>query len=504
MAKVTLRDVAEAAGVSIATASWAVNDNRDVRITESTRRKVRRAADELGYHHNALARGLARGCSDIIGFISDGVATSPFAGQVIQGAQDEAWRNGKILLVVDTDGRKDVERRTFSFMFEHQVEGIIGLEADDGRPETSPPPRRGVQTADRAVVRERQALPGDQGRARHRAIDPAAPGPGHPRQRLRPGRGQPHARAERAGRAGEAQQAVGDGGGRFRTSGAGIRTKAGVIRANAARYPISARCGILGVPRSTCYWMTGHPGTERADPIAGDVRAVRRDGRERYGARKIKAALERRGVTASRRRIVNIMKRRGMTSAYARRTFKPHKTRVNEARLANILDREFDGYEPRTHLASDLTYVRVGGKWAYVCLLIDLANRSIAGHSADTSRTADLVMAAFATLDFPLTEVEVFHTDRGSEFDNAKIDELLDVFDIRRSLSRKGNPYDNAVVESTNRLLKKELIYRNHYTSLEQLRSDLNDYVWWFNNQRLHSTLGYRSPKEFTEQGLVL
>nr|WP_256162002.1 IS3 family transposase [Bifidobacterium adolescentis] len=280
--------------------------------------------------------------------------------------------------------------------------------------------------------------------------------------------------------------------------------KLAVIRANASRYPISAQCRILGVPRSTYYWMIEHPEAERVDPIAGDVHAIWRDSHERYGARKIKAALERRGVTASRRRIVNIMKRRGMTSAYARRTFKPHKTRVNEARLANILDREFDGYEPRTHLASDLTYVRVGGKWAYVCLLIDLANRSIAGHSADTSRTADLVMAAFATLDFPLTEVEVFHTDRGSEFDNAKIDELLDVFDIRRSLSRKGNPYDNAVVESTNRLLKKELIYRNHYTSLEQLRSDLNDYVWWFNNQRLHSTLGYRSPKEFTEQGLVL
>ena len=225
--------------------------------------------------------------------------------------------------------------------------------------------------------------------------------------------------------------------------------------------------------------MIEHPEAERVDPIAGDVHAIWRDSHERYGARKIKAALERRGVTASRRRIVNIMKRRGMTSAYARRTFKPHKTRVNEARLANILDSEFDGYEPRTHLASDLTYVRVGGKWAYVCLLIDLANRSIAGHSADTSRTADLVMAAFATLDFPLTEVEVFHTDRGSEF-------------------------DNAVVESTNRLLKKELIYRNHYTSLEQLRSDPDDYVWWSDNQRLHSTLAYRSPNEFTQQGLVL
>ena len=159
---------------------------------------------------------------------------------------------------------------------------------------------------------------------------------------------------------------------------------------------------------------------------------------------------------------------------------------------------------PRTHLAGGLTYVRVGGKWAYVCPLIDLANGSIAGHSTDTGRAADLAVAAFATLDFPLTEVEVFHTDRGSEFDNAKIDGLLDVFDIGRSPSGKGDPYGNAVAESTNRLLKKELIYRNRYTSLEQLRSDPDDYVWWSDNQRLHSTPGYRSPNEFTQQGLVL
>ncbi len=75
-----------------------------------------------------------------------------------------------------------------------------------------------------------------------------------------------------------------------------------------------------GVPRSACYWMIEHPEAGRVDPIAGDVRAVRRDGHERCGAGKIKAALERRGVTASGRRIVNIMKRRGMAGAYARRT----------------------------------------------------------------------------------------------------------------------------------------------------------------------------------------
>ena len=139
-----------------------------------------------------------------------------------------------------------------------------------------------------------------------------------------------------------------------------------------------------------------------------------------------------------------------------------------------------------------------------MCLLAGLANRGIAGHSVGQARDAGLVLAAFATLDFPLRDVQVFHTGRGGEFDDTRIDELLDVFDIKGSLSRKGNPYDNAVAESMNRLLKKELVYRNHYTTIEQLRHDLNDYVWWSDNQRLHSTLGYRSPKEFTEQGLVL
>lgn len=148
--------------------------------------------------------------------------------------------------------------------------------------------------------------------------------------------------------------------------------------------------------------------------------------------------------------------------------------------------------------------MRVGGEWAYVCLLAGLANRGITGHSADTDRTADLVMAAFATLDFPLTDVQTFRTDRGGGFDDTRIDGLLDVFGIGGSPSRKGDPYDNAVVESTNRLLKKELICRNHRTGLEQPRSDLNDYVWWSDDQRLRSTLGYRSPNEFTQQGLVL
>ena len=88
-----------------------------------------------------------------------------------------------------------------------------------------------------------------------------------------------------------------------------------------------------------------------------------------------------------------------------------------------------------------------------MCLLAGLADRGIAGHSAGRTRDASLVLGAFATLDFPPADVRVFHTDRGGEFDNTRIDEPLDVFGIKRSLSRKGNPYDNAVVESTDRLI---------------------------------------------------
>ena len=207
---------------------------------------------------------------------------------------------------------------------------------------------------------------------------------------------------------------------------------------------------------------------------------------------------------ASRRRIKRIMNQKGLVSACTRKKHKPRAAEAGEAEAPNVLDREFDGYPPHTHIVSDLTYVRVGGKWNYVCLLIDLHNREIVGHAASGRKDTRLVKAAFATLGFPLTDIDVFHTDRGSEFANSDIDDLLEAFDIRRSLSRKGNPYDNAVIESTNRILKKELVYRRAFADLGQLRRELNSYVRWYNEERMHSTLGYMSPVEFKNAGLSL
>lgn len=214
-----------------------------------------------------------------------------------------------------------------------------------------------------------------------------------------------------------------------------------MIAANAGRYPVSAQCEILGVARSTYYSMRSRAEAPHApDPIEPDVLAAHEASGGRYGARKIKAPLARRGIAASRRRICRIMRENGLASAYGRKKFKRHPGKPNEADLPNVVAREFGGRAPRTHICSDLTYVRVGGGWNYVCLLVDLGNREIVGHSAGPRKDADLVGSAFSTLEFPISDIEVFHTDRGSEFDNAKIDELLDAFGVEQLAVQEGVP----------------------------------------------------------------
>lgn len=165
----------------------------------------------------------------------------------------------------------------------------------------------------------------------------------------------------------------------------------------------------------------------------------------RRGPRKIKASPGRPGVTVSRRRACRIMRENGLVSAYARKRFKVHPGAVNEADAPNVVARGLGGRAPRTHICSDLTYVRVGASWSCARLLVDPCNREIVGHSAGPRKDARLVKSAFATPSFPISDIEVFHTDHGSEF-------------------------DNAVDESTNRILKAELVHRETFGTTREPR----------------------------------
>ena len=122
---VTIRDVAEVAGVSTATVSLVINNKTGTRVGEEARRRVQQAIEDLGYRPNALAKDLVSGRSRFIGLVADAIASTPFAGQIIHGAQDEAWRHGYVLLVANTEGNLAAEREAIAMMLEHKVRGIL-------------------------------------------------------------------------------------------------------------------------------------------------------------------------------------------------------------------------------------------------------------------------------------------------------------------------------------------------------------------------------------------
>ena len=268
-----------------------------------------------------------------------------------------------------------------------------------------------------------------------------------------------------------------------------------MIKANAHKYSVSAMCKVLQIPRSTYYYKAKQKPEENS--LASEIREIFRQSRNNYGTRKIKVELEKKNRIVSRRRIGRIMKQEGLVSSYTVAQFKPHVEKCNECKTGNIVKREFSNQPQYNVVVSDLTYVRVGMNWHYICVLVDLFNREIIGYSAGKNKDAILVSKAFSRVNISLEKIQVFHTDRGNEFKNRMLDETLKTFHIKRSLSMKGCPYDNAVAEATFKIIKTEFVKGQTYETLEQLQYELSDYVNWFNNHRIHSSLGYLTPKEY-------
>lgn len=163
------------------------------------------------------------------------------------------------------------------------------------------------------------------------------------------------------------------------------------------------------------------------------------------------------------------MRKRGLVSACIRKKYQVYAMKSNESAAPNLLARNFSGHVPGACVVSDLTYVRVGERWAYICLLLDLGAQEIIGYSADKHKDAELVRKAFVSVKGNLLNIRMFHTDRGREYDNMLIDDLLACFQISRSLSIKGCPYDDVAAESTFKMIKAEFVYRRRFVTMEQL-----------------------------------
>lgn len=253
-------------------------------------------------------------------------------------------------------------------------------------------------------------------------------------------------------------------------------------------------CKILGIARSNYYYETKRK--SKNHDYEKDVISAFKESKGIYGTRKIKAILNRKSIIISRRKISTIMHKNGLKSKYTVLRFRNNQSKVNQDKIDNILDRNFDHHQMHEVIVSDLTYVNVAGKWNYICLLIDLFNREIIGYSCGSNKTADLVHQAFMNSDICLMNIKLFHTDRGSEFKNKVIEELLTAFEIRRSLSQPGCPYDNAVAEATYKTFKTEFCNKR-FESSSQLKTELFDYINWYNKIRIHGSLNYLSPVEY-------
>ncbi len=262
-------------------------------------------------------------------------------------------------------------------------------------------------------------------------------------------------------------------------------------------------CKVLNVNRQTYYNHMNKAKNHHSEVVVEtdqDTDAVCKAFQESggtYGQRRIKAELHAQGVVISRRRIGRIMRVNGLVSCYTKAKYHPHQLGANEANIPNLLDREFRQEKVRAAVVSDLTYVRVGDRWHYICTLLDLFNREIIGYSAGPNKDRHLVLQAFASVGGDLREIGMFHTDRGGEFANLDLDDTLETFEIARSLSAKACPYDNAVAEATFKSMKTEFVRRYTFKDLGQLTLELQQYVHWFNTKRRHSTLDYMSPVEY-------
>ena len=162
-----------------------------------------------------------------------------------------------------------------------------------------------------------------------------------------------------------------------------------------------------------------------------------------------------------------------MKAEYTVKRYKNRSKEVNSVAIANVLQRNFTVGVKANVIVADLTYIKVGQKWNYLCVLLELSARKIAGFSVGQHKTAELVMQALSQIKAPLSSIALFHSDRGKEFDNQLLDSCIEVLDFIRSLSNKGCPYNNTVAEAIFKIIKTEFVQNKVFTDIMNLDNEL-------------------------------
>jgi len=278
------------------------------------------------------------------------------------------------------------------------------------------------------------------------------------------------------------------------------------IQTHKDQFHIWIMCRIFGVSRSGYYSWLNRPLSDRAqsnEKLLVTIKSVHKKSKKTYGSPRIHSQLIKDGIICSRGRVARLMRNAGICAIQKRKFVVTTDSKHDLPVFENLLNRQFNIDMLNTVWTADITYIPTGEGWLYLSAVMDLCSKGIAGWSMDNRMKTDLVsnalMMAYGRRNPSIGLLH--HSDRGSQYASEDYQKLLKGYGMQASMSRKGDCWDNAPMESFFHTLKTELTHHKIYQTHEEARRDIFEYIEvFYNRQRLHSSLGYKSPMEFESE----
>lgn len=281
------------------------------------------------------------------------------------------------------------------------------------------------------------------------------------------------------------------------------------IERHRLEFEVRLMCRVLSVSASGFYAASRREKSSRRlldERIAGNIRMLHRGKRKSYGSPRVHRDLKGLGFAVGEKRVARVMRENGIRAKQARRFRVTTESSHSHPVAPNVLERRFSVAEvasPNHVWVSDITYIWTREGWLYLAIVLDLCSRRVVGwsmkHTIDKSLVLDALGMGLAGRRPRLGLLH--HSDRGSQYACGGYRDRLAEQGITCSMSRKGDCWDNAVAESFFATLKKELVHGSDWSTREEARADLFEYIEvWYNRERRHSSLGYVSPAEYEER----
>ena len=267
-------------------------------------------------------------------------------------------------------------------------------------------------------------------------------------------------------------------------------------------------CRACRVSRSAYYaWVAKGDGPDGGVVdeacLANRIYDIWRRSRRRYGAPRVSAALWRQGVAVNEKRVARLMAELGIAGICGQRKLRTTRRDPSHRPAADLVERDFSAERPDELWVGDVTYIPTGEGWLFVASVLDVFSRRLVGWSiAEHLRTElclDALAAAAATRGRARFAGTVFHSDKGCQYTSELFGRTCREMGIVQSMGSVGDSYDNAMAESLWSSLKRELVDQAHFATRKQARMAVFEWIVWYNNDRLHSSLGYMPPEEFEE-----